>query len=469
MFVRRIAIENLSNSSYLVGSQEEGVAVVIDPARDVDLYITAAEEMDVRILYAFETHIHNDFISGARELAALTGAKVCAGASGGLVYPHIPLKEGDVVEVGNLKISAIHTPGHTTEHMSYTVTNPKEAGGAMVVFTGGVLMAGGAARKDLMGNQVAPFLGKWLYNSLWHKLLTLPDEVVVYPTHGGGSFCSAAPSAQEGGETTIGRERHFNPLLQAHSEESFLELALSGLGSYPAYYKHMSRINRAGPKVLGSLPRLFPLSPQEVLVRKESRGVETIDARTPVSFSEAHLPGSYSISFGSNFATWVGWVVPWEAPLVIVSDDEQSHQDMVRHLIRIGYDELEGFLEGGIAAWQERGYPTETLTRLALDDFHDLWTKGEVPLLLDVRQRSEWETVRLPGALNIELGALQEHLEGLPLDLPVATMSAAGVRSSTAASILQRAGRDHVVMVEDGAPLWEKRGYPVERGVGSIS
>ena len=469
MFIRRIAIENLSNSSYLVGSQEESVAAVIDPVRDVDIYITAAEAMGVRIAYAFETHIHNDFVSGARELAAQTGAKVCAGASGGLVYPHIPLKDGDTIELGKLSISALHTPGHTTEHMAYTVSESGKAGDPTAVFTGGALIPGGAARIDLMGNQVAPFLGRWLYNSLRQKLLSLPDDVVVYPTHGGGSFCSASPPPQIDGETTIGRERQYNPLLQAQSEESFLELALSGLGSYPAYFKIMSYVNRAGPKVLGGLPRLFPLSPQEVLIRTESHGVLAIDARSPTSFADAHLPGSYSIPFGSSFATWVGWVVPWQAPLVVVSDGEQSHHEMVRHLIRIGYDQIEGFLEGGVAAWREKGYPLAAFTRLPLDDFHNLWAKSEAPLLLDVRQRNEWEAFHIPGALNVELGALQEHLEGLPLDLPLATICAAGARASTAASILQREGRDKVLMVEDGAPLWEERGYPVDRGAGDTS
>ena len=463
MFIRSIAIESLGNSSYLVGSQEDGVAAVVDPVRDVDLYISAAEEVGVRILYSLETHIHNDFVSGARELAAQTGARVCAGASGGLVYPYIPLKDGDVIEVGRLKIGAMHTPGHTTEHMSYTVSDARKPGGPEAVFTGGALMAGGAARIDLMGNQVAAFLGGWLSDSIHKKLLKLSDDVVVYPTHGGGSFCSANPPGQDSGETTIGRERQFNPLLQAQSKESFLEVALRGLGSYPAYYKHMSRINRAGPKVLGGLPRLFPLSPQEVQVRTESQGVVAVDARAPARFAEAHLPGAYSIPFGSNFAIWIGWVVPWRTPLLMVSD-EPGYEEMVRHLIRIGYDELEGYLEGGVAAWQERGYPTASLTRVPLDDFYKLWSEEQAPLLLDVRQRNEWETTHIPGALNIELGALHEHLEGLPLDLPLATICASGVRSSTAASVLQREGWDKVIMVEDGVPLWEEQGYPVERG-----
>ena len=459
MFVRRIAIESLSNSSYIIGSQEEVVAAVVDPVRDVDLYITAAEEMGVRILYAFETHLHNDFISGARELAAQTGAKVCAGASGGLIYPHIALKDGDVVELGKLKIGAIHTPGHTAEHMPYTVTDSRKPGGPQAVFTGGALIAGGAARIDLLGTQVAPFLGKWLYDSLHQKLLTLPDDVVVYPTHGGGSFCSASPPSQDGGETTIGRERQGNPLLQARSEESFIEIALSGLGSYPAYFKHMSRINRMGPKVLGGLPGLLALSAKEVLVRMESQGAVAVDTRKPASFVEAHVPNSYSIPFGSNFAVWVSWVVPWQSTLVLVSDDAQNHQEMVRHLIRIGYDQLEGFLEGGIAAWQEGGYSSASVARLGLDDFHNLWVKKEAPLLLDVRQRDEWETAHVPGALNIELGSLQEHLEGLPL----ATICASGARASTAASILKREGWDQTIMVEEGTPPWEQRGYPVER------
>ncbi len=464
MFIRQIPIESLGNNSYIVGSQEDGVAAVVDPVRDVDIYTGVASELGVKILYALETHIHNDFISGARELAARIGAKVCSGASGGLVYPHVPMKDGDEIDLGRLKIRAIHTPGHTPEHMSYIATDTEGGSSPQVVFTGGALMAGGAARVDLMGDQIAGFLGKWQYRSLHNKLLTLPDDVQVYPTHGGGSFCSAGLPSEGGGETTIGNERRFNPLAQTGSEEEFLEIALSGLGSYPVYYKRMSHINRMGPKLLGGLPMLSSLSPQEVLVYTESKRAIPIDVRHPAGFSEAHIPDSYSIPFGSNFATWVGWVVPWESSLVMVTDDSSVHEEMVRQLIRIGYDQLVGYLDGGIKAWLDKGYPAKSLTRMPLDEFHGIWAKGEVPMLLDVRQHSEWEAFHAKDAINIELGALQEHLEGLPRGLQLATICAAGFRSSTAASILQRAGWEDVINLDGGSDEWREKGYPVEKG-----
>ena len=278
MFVKEIRIESLGNSSYLVGSQEAKVCAVVDPVRDVDIYIREAESLGMKIVYALETHVHNDFISGGRELAARSGATVCASAVGGLAFDHRPLRPGDSIELGEVRLRVAATPGHTPEHISFLATDTSKGGGPEALFSGGALLVGGVARSDLLGKQLAPFLGRWFHRTIIRELKPLDDAVVVYPTHGGGSFCLAAAPTGGNSTTTIGQERRSNLYFQAETEEEFLELALGDLPSYPIYYKRMAPINRQGPRILGWLPKLFPLSSREVWTRVQGQGI-AIDAR----------------------------------------------------------------------------------------------------------------------------------------------------------------------------------------------
>ncbi len=460
MFVETIRIESLANNSYVVGSEQSGRCIVIDPARDIDQYVQIAANHGTRIVYAFETHVHNDFVSGARELADQAGCQVAASASGGLLFPSVRLQEGDEFDLGDFKVRIMHTPGHTPESVSFVV---EEQGQPTAIFTGGALMLGGAARVDLLGSKVAPFLARWLHNTIHEKLLKLPDDVQVYPTHGGGSFCSiGAP----GGEvpTTIAHERMTNPFAAEAEETSFVKFALTGLGSYPSYYKYMADINRRGPDILGGVPRLASLTALSVRNHLDNQAA-LIDARREREFNIEHLPGSYAVPHGNSMATWVGWVVPWGQPLVLLSADASHHDDMMRQLIRIGFDRVHGFLSGGIDAWKTAGLPVEQSKRLDLDSLKAARDMPTAPLVIDVRQKNEYTSGHIPGALNIELGELQEHLDGLPRELPVVTVCAAGMRATTAGSILQRDGRDNVQVVDEaGTPAWIERGYPSETG-----
>jgi len=463
MFIEQVRIESLSNTTYVVGSEQSGQCAVIDPVRDIDHYTTIAANHRVRIAYALETHVHNDFISGARELAAQTGCQVGASASGGLLFPSLRLQENDELDLGGFQLRVLHTPGHTPEHISFLVV---ENGRPTAIFTGGALMLGGAARVDLLGNRVAPFLARWLYHTIHEKLLRLSDEVKVYPTHGGGSFCSAASPHGGSIPTTIGAERRSNPFAFQKEEKDFVAFALGGLGSYPTYYRYMADINRRGPDVLGGVPRLASLT--ALSVRHQLNGdTLLVDARPQKPFNQEHVPGSLSIPFGNNFSVWVGWVVPWARPLTLLSPDPAHNDAMVRQLIRIGYDRLVGYLDGGLAAWQAAGLPTESSNPVELAALRNLLSQPQAPLIIDVRQRSEYHAGHISGALNIELGELPEHLDGLPRELPLVTICASGMRSTIASSILLRDGRSNVQVVEEqGAPEWVARGYPSATGEG---
>ena len=462
MFIETIVVDGLANNSYVVGSERSGRCAVIDPVRDIDQYTSIASNHGVRITYALETHLHNDFVSGAREMAAQTGCQVGASASGGTLFPSVRLQDGDEFDLGEFKLKVLHTPGHTPEHISFLV---EERGEPTSIFTGGALIMGGAARVDLLGSRVAPFLARWLHQTIHGKLLKLPDSVRVYPTHGGGSFCSAAASQGSGqSHTTIGEERQHNPFAAQTEESDFVQFALTGLGSYPRYYKYMADINRRGPDVLGGVPQPASLTPLSVRNQLGENAL-LVDARQERLFNEQHVPGSFAVPFGGNFATWLGWLLPWRQPLILLPP-APAHQDaMVRQLIRIGYDRINGFLAGGFEAWNSAGLPTESAKGIDLETLKDLSDQDYAPMILDVRQRSEYHAGHIKGALNIELGELQEHLDGLPREIPLITVCAAGMRASMAGGILQRDGRDNVqVLAESGTGAWIGQDYPSATG-----
>jgi glyoxylase-like metal-dependent hydrolase (beta-lactamase superfamily II)/rhodanese-related sulfurtransferase len=445
--VHAVVDEGLGNSSYLV-ELGQGLALVVDPARDPLPYLRQADQRGLRIAWVAETHLHADFVSGARELAR-TGARLLAPRAAELAFPHQGLGDGDEVDLGGLSLRALATPGHTPEHLSYLLLDGAAPAG---VFTGGALLVGSVARTDLIAPDETEPLARALYRSIRERLLTLPDHTPVYPTHGAGSFCSAPAGAER--TTTIGRERLANPLLAAPDEDAFVRALLAGLGSYPPYFLRLRKVNRRGPAVYGPQPpALAPLDPQQVR-HLLADGAELVDARPIADFAAGHVPGALSIPLRSAFATWLGWLVPQDRRLVVVVDPGQDRGDLVRQCLKVGYERLVGELAGGMAAWRSAGLPE---ARIEIADMAD--QAGGT--LLDVRQRAEFAAGHLPGARHVELGALASA-EDLPAG-PVAVMCGHGERAMTAASLLQRAGHRDLTVLVGGPGDWSRvTGRPLE-------
>ncbi len=457
MLVKQFVDEGLGNSSYLIGSEETGLAATVDAQRDVDRYIQVAEGLGLRLTYALDTHLHNDFVAGACELAAQIGLRIGASAEAQAAFDHIPLCERDTLDLGDLTLGVLTTPGHTPEHISFTVT---EAGRhtPSAIFTGGALIVGGAARTDLLGHDLTVPLARRLYHTIHDKLLHLQDDVAVYPTHGAGSFC-AAPAVTER-STTIGRERQWNPLALALSEEEFIVRATADLPSYPSYFEHMRRMNQAGPPVLGDIPVLAPLSP-EAVCRQIEQGIAVVDARTPREFAAGHIPGSYGIPLGAPLVTWAGWVVPFGAPLILITNDSDEREEAVRQLIRIGYDDLRGYLVGGLAAWAAAGLPVSQVPVMPAAELAHQLERGRAPFVLDVRSDAEWRAGHLPRALHIEAERLPTEVLPLTSDSPVIVHCGHADRSTVSVSVLERRGYRNLMLLDGGFSDWQAAGYPV--------
>lgn len=461
MFIKQIQIESLGNSSYIVGSESAKICAIIDPVRDIDIYTREAEAQGMRIAYTLETHVHNDFVSGSRELAARVGATVCSAAAGGLIFEHRGLRGGDTIELGDVRIDVIATPGHTPEHISFLATDTTRGEGPHALFSGGALLVGGVARSDLLGDDIAPFLGRWFHQTIKQQLDTMSDDVAVYPTHGGGSFCLATPSGSGATTTTIGQERATNLYFQASTESDFLDLALSDLPPVPAYYSRMAAINIRGPRILGGVPQIYPLTPNEVWVKVQQESA-ALDLRSPEEYATRHIPKAFSVPFGGSAGTWVGWLVEVSKPLVLVSDDPLQREEMVRQLIRIGYDVVDGYLGGGMDAWESAGLPQANVRLVTPQEVYAEMESGHGPMPIDVRFGYEWRTGHVPDARHIALGDLPTGVRELSKEGAYAAFCAAGVRAATAASVMEREGIDDVSLVVGGTSAWQAAGYPLD-------
>lgn len=456
VFVLPFVDEGLGNAAHMFGSQESKVAAIVDPLRDVDQYVAASEHYGFRIAYAMDTHLHNDFVSGTRELAAKTGARVIASADAGLGFDHLPLRGGESVDLAELLVTAIATPGHTPEHVAYAVS---QDGRPSALFSGGALIVGGVARTDLLGPENTIPLARQLYHSLHDEILKLPDGVSVFPTHGGGSFC-AAPATRER-QTTIGRERATNPLLRAASEEEFVLRAVEGLPSYPVYFAKMRPVNQAGPKILGGLPKLEALPPKRVQ-ELAAEGVAVLDVRPPPLFLRSHIVGAYGIWANAPLTTWAGWLIPVGTSLVLVSHGPRDLEAAVRQLVRIGFDDLRGSLDGGMAAWEAAGLPVEGVPAIATWDLAAAMRSSKPPVVLDVRQNDEWAEGHIPGAVHVENGRLPWDELPWSKDRPLVVHCHSGNRSASGISVLLRRGYRDVSILDGGFAAWSSSGLPIE-------
>jgi hydroxyacylglutathione hydrolase len=459
MIIKPFVDEGLGNSSYLVASEATGQAVLIDPQRDVDRYVQIAQGLGLRVTHAVETHLHADFISGLRELAEQYKLTIGASAEAQLAFGHLPLHDGDSIALGDLTLSVLATPGHTPEHISFTLTEADKPTPS-AIFTGGALIVGGAARTDLLGSHLTDTLTRFLYHTIHDKLLRLPDEVAVYPTHGAGSFCNALSSSER--TTTIGHERLWNQLARAESEEAFMSHALDDLPSYPTYFQYLRAVNQLRTNVLRGIPVAAPLLP-EVVREQMSQGVAVVDVRSPREFAAGHIPNAYGIPLATPLGTWAGWVVPFGTPLILVADDPQTREEAVRQLIRIGYDDLRGYLNGGMTAWEAEGFPRTQVPILSAEELYLERERGSAPQVLDVRQDGEWRAGHIAGARHVEGGQLRNGALPLAKDEPLVVHCGHADRSTVAISLLQQRGYHHPTLLFGGMSSWQAAGYPVER------
>jgi hydroxyacylglutathione hydrolase len=431
-----VVTRSLGDNSYLVVSGDEGA--LIDPQRDIGRYLDLAGSHGVSIHHVLETHVHNDYVSGALEMRAATGAEIAGPAGGRYEFDHRPIAEGDEVRVGDVRLVGLETPGHTPEHLAYLVY---EEGSDVPtgVFTGGSLMVGGAGRTDLLSEELTAELTRAQFRTL-RRLSALPDTAQVLPTHGAGSFCGAGPGPKER-TSTMAEERARNRALAARDEDSFMSQQLTGLLAFPSYYRHIAPINRAGPRLIADLQTPKPMSPGQVAVLAEEE-VWVVDGRWRVQFARGHVPGSINVELQDSFASYVGWVVPFGHPIVLVLPDpeEASLREATTQLLRIGYERLEGYLAGGLDAWRSSGRPMATYPVAGLEEWCHAWRAGHASRMLDVRQQVEWDRGHIAGSTHIFVGDLPDRLVEVPGEGEVWAACATGHRASMAASLLDRAG-----------------------------
>ena len=462
MYFKQFYLNCLAHASYLIGS--DGEAAVVDPQRDVDQYVAEAETQNLKIKYIVETHLHADFISGHRELAARTGAQIVFGNEAQATISHLPVKDGDELSVGRVKLRIIETPGHTPESICVLVTDSEQdARGPQKVLTGDTLFIGDVGRPDLAGGKgyTPQNMAAMMYDSLHEKLMRLDDAVEVYPAHGAGSMCGKNLSTET--SSTIGQQRKFNYALQPMTKEQFVTMMTTDLPEAPAYFSKDAEINRSGAEALSGLPKPEPLSPIDVREIGQ-HGCVVLDVRSAAEFGAAHVPGSLNIGLGGQFASWAGSLIPITASIVIVADSEEQIEEAQIRLARVGLENLKGFLAGGIDGWRAAGFEVAEVPQISVGELKDLIETQKGLQVIDVRRPAEYESGHAPRAVTAPLAKLREMLPtlGLNPDVPSAIICAGGYRSSAATSIAQQLGFTNLLNVTGGTNAWVKAGYEVE-------
>ncbi len=497
MFVRRFFESSLAQSSYLIGCPSAGQAIVIDPVRDPEPYLQAAEDEGVRITHVTETHIHADFVSGSLELAARTGARICVSGEGGDGWHYafadrpdvVILRDGDRIDIGRVRIDVVHTPGHTPEHLTFLVTDTAAADEPIAAATGDFLFVGDVGRPDLLERAVhmegtMRAGARTLYASL-QRFAARPDWLQIWPGHGAGSACGKGISAIP--SSTLGYERRFNWAFQVHSEAEFVDQVLEGQPDPPLYFAQMKRVNQAGPRVLGALPHPLalegaslaelagadwpvPASPvatpsHDDLVRE--RRALLVDTRPPADFATGSVPGSLNLPATATFATWAGWLLPYDRPIrLIVSGAgvaaERHAADLARTLALIGLDHVDGYVdEPALDAWLAAGHARQSVPQIGAADLAESLRHGGVTLV-DVRHDQEFAAGHIHGARHVPLGHLSSRLAELPTNRPVVVQCQSGGRSAIAASLLRARGVQVVLNFAGGLSAWVRAGMPVE-------
>lgn len=465
MYFHQRFIPGLAIYSYLIGDEKTGEAAVIDATRDVDEFLRIAEREGLHIRHILETHVHADFVSGSHELKTRLGGEPTIHVSGlggkdwTPPYGDHVLKDGDEIRMGDLRLQAVHTPGHTLEHLSWALYDDSRSKlDPWLILTGDFLFVGDVGRPDLLGAEAQQQLAHQLYGSVFEKLPAIPDFTEFYPGHGKGSLCGKALGARS--SSTLGYERRYNPALIQKDEDRWVADLMANMPIAPPYFRRMKQVNSQGPKLIGpELPGQRRISPKSVHERV-CENCLVVDVRSAEAFAAAHIPHAINIPFGPNLPTWAGWVLPYDRPTIIVTDHPRQMPEITWHLLRVGFDDLRGYIDGGMSAWETSGLPLETLTTLSVHQLHEQLRSGSRPTVLDVRTESEWNAGHIDGALHIHGGTLQDRFAEVPRDKPVTVVCGSGYRASIAASFLQREGYEDVRNVLGGMPAWKAANLP---------
>jgi glyoxylase-like metal-dependent hydrolase (beta-lactamase superfamily II) len=441
--------EGLGNSSYLLDlGNDQGV--LIDPDRSVERYLVALRDHGLRLTGVLETHLHADFVSGARELAARTGSAIFLAADAHSKLPVQPLRDGQTLQLNGARVTALGSPGHTPEHLSFAI---EAAAGPPLLFSGGSLIVGGAARTDLISAGMTETLTRAQFRTLQSAFTQLPDETLLYPTHGGGSFCSTGSGQQRA--STLGQERRENPVLSISDEDDFVSWFPSTFPAAPAYFFRLRAFNQAGPRLRSEIPLPPALAPVDFALRRA--GSVIVDTRTKEEYAKGHLPGSLSNPIRDDYAVWLGWLVPEDANLLFVTDSA-SIDRVVDQSLLVGYERFAGWLAGGTDVWERSGRELQRIDLVDADHARRLLKQGAT--VLDVRETDEFQSGHIEGALHLPLGNLPAEVARVPRDRPVIVYCGHGERASTGASILEAAGFPDLINLDGGISAWKAQGLP---------
>jgi hydroxyacylglutathione hydrolase len=461
MIFEQLLTEGISQLSYLIGDDSAGTAAVIDPRPDAEIYVELARKHGVTITHIFETHIHADFMSGARELADRLGdAKICVSAEGGAEYgfEHTGVKNGDRFEFGTVVIQAAFTPSHTPEHMSYLLAEKGQEDIPWGICSGDCLFVGSAGRPDLLGDQETDKLAEELYETLYDFYMKLDDGVIVYPCHGAGSACGA--SIGDRPHSTIAREKRTNAFLQYEGkQDEFKRFVTEGAPPEPDHYSRLKKVNGQGPPVQHGLPRVPGLPAKEFEQAANRKGVQLVDTRHMLAFGGGHIQGAVNLGARAELSTWAGEMLDPEQPILLVLEDDTAVDHVVSLLFRCGFTKFAGYLVGGMTAWDNAGLPIQTLRQMSVHELHE--SKDGLQIL-DVRSPGEWEGGHVPGATHHYVAELNGGPDTLDKQKPVATYCASGYRASLAASLLQKNGFSDVRNVPGSWKAWTHADLPVE-------
>ena len=457
MIFKQFYLNCLAHASYYVGS--EGEAAVVDPQRDVEQYLAEAEANRQKIKYVFETHLHADFVGGHLELARRTGAQVVFGARAGARFEHIAARDGDEFAVGDVKLKILETPGHTPEGISIVVENAAEKNEPLKILTGDTLFIGDVGRPDLVGSKgfTAAQMAGFLYDSLHEKILKLPDDTEVYPAHGAGSLCGKNMSKETW--STIGQQKKLNYALAPMSKEKFVGVMTENLSEAPAYFPKSVEKNLRGASSLEDIEKPRALAPREL---KNFQGV-VLDVRGADEYGAAHVPASLNVGLGGQFASWAGILIDGGAPVAIVANDDAQVEEAVMRLARVGIETVEGFLAGGIEAWQNAGFDAAKIEQISVGEMNERLQKNSGLQFVDVRRAGEFAAGRAPSAVNLTLSDLRELAARLNPSRPTYVICQGGYRSSAATSILEQNGFKEIYNISGGTAAWINAGLETER------